>query len=325
MAPVGTAQANLKDEGDDFVESYLADARFRKFTPATIRSYESNLHRYHDFLHSRGTSPERVGTPELKAFLQLLVDQKFEPDTILNYFSSISSYYEYMVQEGKIHQNPTPPFRRRYLRNFAKDRENKRSHPTRQIPDVAGARALVRSGMGARDHALLLVLLKTGIRREETELLDVEDVNLTDMYLRVHPHRKRANTKVFFDEETRRALQEWIELRRGRVPPGEIALFLNPSAERLRRSGIYKAVMEAATRAGIHNPASKRPEDRFTPHHCRHWFTSTLLNRGMPRQFVQWLRGDHATEAVDQYFHADEAEIRRRYLASMPTLGVYAE
>lgn len=303
----------------------MTDARFRSFTPATIRSYESNLRRFRAFLEARGVPLERAGSNELKAFLAFLQGQGFVEETILNNFSSLSSFYDHLLMEGHVLQNPVLPFRKRYLRKIAQDRESHRSHPRRQVPDVEALRRVVLAGRGARDRAIILLFLKTGLRREELSELDVDDVDLGRMVIRVHPHRKRANTKGFFDAECRHALLEWLEVRSRRKAKDSKALFLNAGGERLRRSGIYNAVVRAATRAGVHDPESRDPERRFTPHHGRHFFTSVLLNNGVSRQFVQWLRGDHARDAVDQYFHVNEKELQQRYLAAMPNLGVFRD
>lgn len=54
----------------------------------------------------------------------------------------------------------------------------------------------------------------------------------------------------------------------------------------------------------------------------RHWFTTWLRRNGMPREFIQELRGDRRREAIDIYDHIDRAELRKTYLAYIPQLGV---
>ena len=69
-------------------------------------------------------------------------------------------------------------------------------------------------------------------------------------------------------------------------------------------------VEKHAKRVGLHDPQSKKLEDRFTPHCCRHWFVTHLLRTGMPRDFVKELRGDTRGEAIDIYDHIDKKELR---------------
>ena len=42
----------------------------------------------------------------------------------------------------------------------------------------------------------------------------------------------------------------------------------------------------------------------------------------MPREHVQELRGDARMEAMDIYYHIDEEELRKSYLAHIPQLGL---
>ena len=81
-------------------------------------------------------------------------------------------------------------------------------------------------------------------------------------------------------------------------------------------------IRAAAIRTGLHNASSDRMEDHFSPHCCRHWFTTHLRRAGMPREFIQELRGDARREAIDIYDHIDREELRKSYLAHGPQLGV---
>ena len=61
---------------------------------------------------------------------------------------------------------------------------------------------------------------------------------------------------------------------------------------------------------------------RFTPHYCRHWFTTHLRRNGMKREYIKELRGNSRNEAMDIYYQIDRDELRRSYLANIPTLGI---
>ena len=82
-------------------------------------------------------------------------------------------------------------------------------------------------------------------------------------------------------------------------------------------------VVEHAKRAGLHDSKSPDLEDHFTPHCCRHWFTTHLRRAGMPREHIKELRGDVRGEAMDIYYHIDMEELRKSYLAHMPRLEIY--
>lgn len=99
-------------------------------------------------------------------------------------------------------------------------------------------------------------------------------------------------------------------------------LSVNEQRGRLKRHGVDHAVTKHANRVGLHNPKNKKIEDHFTPHCCRHWFTTHLRMNGMRRELIQELRGDARKEAMDIYDHIDRKELKRAYLEAIPTLGI---
>lgn len=102
------------------------------------------------------------------------------------------------------------------------------------------------------------------------------------------------------------------------------ALFLSSWGCRISRNGVYRAVTEAAAREGLHNPESKRLEDHFSPHACRHWHCTHLFRAGMKREYIKEQRGDSRKETSDlvQSHRYEGAE--RAYLACIQQLGALA-
>jgi integrase/recombinase XerD len=113
-----------------------------------------------------------------------------------------------------------------------------------------------------------------------------------------------------------------MRTKEGRYSNGSKALFLNSKGDRLERTGISHMVVKTAERIGLHDPNSERMEDHFSPHCCRHWFTTHLRRAGMPREFIQELRGDVRREAIDIYDHIDKKEVKESYMAHIPQLGI---
>jgi integrase/recombinase XerD len=108
-------------------------------------------------------------------------------------------------------------------------------------------------------------------------------------------------------------MRRWLKAREGRNQKGGPALFINARGNQLERGGVLRIVNEAARRIGLHNPASERMEDRFSPHCFRHWFTTNLRRAGMRREFIQELRVDSRGEAIDIYDHIDLKELKEAF------------
>jgi integrase/recombinase XerD len=194
---------------------------------------------------------------------------------------------------------------------------------SRKLISIEQMSMLINSILDSRDRAIVTLLAKTGIRRKELIKIDVDDINWEEQSILLKPHPKRSNLTIFFDDECARILQRWLKTRNSlKLPPAFRALFVGERGERLERHGIYSIVTKYSEKVGLHNPKSKRIEDHFTPHCCRHWFTTHLRRNGLRREYLKELRGDARKEAVDIYDHIDKKELRRGYLAAVPLLGI---
>jgi integrase/recombinase XerD len=301
---------------DRLIEDFLKDCKIRGMAPKTVLHYMYCLKEFRGYLN--GVNLLMVDKEVLKSFIEYLRGKGRSQKTIENIFSVLSSFYKYLAFEGRILANPVLPIRERYLRSY---KNNGPAHERKliSVEDMAG---LINSTMDIRDKAIISLLAKTGIRRNELITLDLSDVNFVEQKIRLKPTAKRTNRTVFFDEEAAFILRRWMKTREGRNPRNSLALFLNAEGDRLERRGVYDAVVKAAERIGLHDPDSKRMEDHFSPHCCRHWFTTHLIRSGMSRDYVKELRGDARHEAIDIYNHIDKKELRESYLAHIPQLGI---
>lgn len=303
---------------DEALEAYIKDARRRRLTERTIENYRSCVKIFLQYLNGNAVDIDIDG---LRHFLDHLVDELNLADASINrYFSALASFYEFLEFEGIVDKSLIPLFRKRYLRHLE---GSKNSQSERQIIGVEQMAGLINSILDPRDKAVVTLLAKTGMRRNELINIDIEDINWEENAIMLKPTRKRANRHLFFDDETARVLKRWMIARESRVQDSSSkALFLNQEGRRLKRNGIYSLVTKHAERVEIHNPGSKDLGKRFTPHCCRHWFTTHLIRSGMSREMVKELRGDVRTEAVDLYNHIDRKELKMTYLAHIPQLGV---
>ncbi len=308
---------------EELLQQFQDDCLLRRMTRETVRSYLSYLRTVVRFLEARGRTPLDITQEDLKAILAyILQDRGLRPKTLQAYFSALSCLCDFLQYEGLMAANPVLSFRKRYLRDYKK-RGGRNDGFERQLLSVEQMRDFIGGTLDPRDRAILMVLAKTGIRRDELVCLDVNDVDFASMTLRLKPHPKRTNLVVFMDDESARALRGWLAARQYYgLAPGCNALFVGEHGERLARQGVYGAVQRRAEVAGLHDTASPDPRRRLSPHCFRHWFTTWLRRNGMRREFIQELRGDVREEAVDIYDHIDREELRKAYLVCIPRLGL---
>jgi integrase/recombinase XerD len=262
----------------------------------------------------------KADTADFKKFLhQLRKERKVGDVTIRAYFAALSTFYDFLEFEDIIIKNPIIKFRRHYLSTL--ERGN-RGQSNRQLISIDQMRQLINSIVDPRDKAIVTVLAKTGVRLSELVAMDVDDINWATQSIKLKPTGKRKKLIVFFDDECGRILKRWISLREKVAAPNEKALFVSYYGGRFGSREIQKNVTKYAAELGLHEYGSKDISKKFTPHCCRHWFTTHLRRSGMPREYVKELRGDVRDEPMDIYYHIDEEELREAYLAHIPQLGI---
>ncbi len=304
----------------DLISEFEADCLTRGITPETTRRYLSSLKIFNKYLEDNGCNILNIDRDILRNFINYLrVDREVSQRTIETYFAAMASFFGYLEYERYIDKNPIPEVRKRYLRKYKDNNDGQ----TRRLISIDEMAKLINSTMNVRDRAIITLLAKTGIRRNELIKLDIDDIDWVEQNIRLKPTPKRTNRTVFFDDETAMILHRWIRSsQEARNKFKTKALFISNMGGRLNRNGVYLAVTRPAEKIGLHDPASDRMEDHFSPHCCRHWFTTHLRRAGMPREFIQELRGDVRKEAIDIYDHIDKMELRESYLAHIPQLGI---
>ena len=316
---VAISSSTSQDLSAELIRRFREDCEIRGLSSESLRSYISSTKIFARYLQERNLDMLNVDRNVLRSFLEYLRnDRNVGLKTIGNYFTSIASFFEFLEYEGYVDKNPVYSVRKRYIRRYKDNDEGQ----MRQLISVDEMTKLINSTLDVRDKAVITLLAKTGIRRKELITLDVDDIDWVDQSVRLKPTPKRTNRTVFFDDETAIILHRRIVARETRNEKGIKALFVNNEGGRLNRNGVYLAVAKPAEKIGLHNPNSDRMGDHFSPHCCRHWFTTHLRRAGMSREFIQELRGDVWKEAIDIYDHIDKKELRKSYLAHIPQLGI---
>lgn len=307
-----------------YLREFIDDCSARGLTPETIDTYRSNIGRFLEFTEK---DPVLIEMSDLRAFLAHLRTMSYTvgrqkrrgvaPATLGAYFSAVGSFYDFLIWENYTQVNLVPQFRKRYLRlKVQRNGEN-----TRQLISISRMMELIELCLQQGDMcawALIFFAAKSGMRKGELLAMRVQDLNFETGSFTVPPKAKRTNRLGFLDGETIHVLQQYLEWREPRSMNTD-ALWITPNGYPLDKNGPYNLVTTYASMLGIHDPRGPLSK-KFTPHCCRHFFTTHMRRAGMPREFIQELRGDVRGEAIDIYDHIDPDELRRSYLQHVPKL-----
>ena len=146
---------------------------------------------------------------------------------------------------------------------------------------------------GRRDHALLLLAVRTGLRVSE-----LVNLNRADLHLDAGAHvdclgkgRKHRSTPL--DKHTVAVLNAWLEERGGQ--PNQ-PLFPTRTDTRLSRDAVQRLVTKHSTAAGL---------KAVTPHVLRHSAAMQLLHAGVDIAIIALWLGHEQAETTQIYLHAD--------------------
>ena len=169
--------------------------------------------------------------------------------------------------------------------------------------------------LGRRDHALLALIIQTGVRVSELTGLRVGDVHLgSGPHIRVlgKGRKKRATTLT---AETVNVPRAWLKERQGQ--PDE-PLFPTRQGRPLSRYTVGVIVAKHATAAAANCPSLQAK--RVTPHTLHHTNAMLLRAKGVDIATIALWLGHERTKTTHIYEHADPA-LKEQAIARTAPLG----
>ena len=185
--------------------------------------------------------------------------------------------------------------------------------------DALAAAPDLSTWCGRRDHALLVVALRTGLRLSELTGLRCGDVELG-----VAAHvkclgkgRKRRDTPL--DKATVLLLRYWLDERRGEL---DDALFPSRRGGRLSPDAVQRLVAKHVMTAQAACPSLANKQ--ISTHNLRHSCAMDLLRNGLDVAVLAIWLGHEKLESVNAYIHADPT-LKERALDRLTPLNPAAK
>jgi integrase/recombinase XerD len=158
-----------------------------------------------------------------------------------------------------------------------------------------------------RDRALILLLLRTGIRIGEALGLTLNDLDLRDRKVHLYQGEKNSQGRVVYvSDDALFALRRWLKRR----DPEKQFLFYGQGNRPLCYSAALSRFRKYLTRA-------KLTEKSYTVHCLRHTMASELLNVGMRLEVLQQLLGHQDIEVTRRYARLTDSTRREEYFRAM--------
>jgi integrase/recombinase XerD len=288
--------AKLDLPGKDQVEAYLRYLTFRNRRPRTLYSRFGTLVYFLEMIRESGRAClEAITRKDVEAFIEQEQDRGIMITTIRTKLVNVMAFLHYLGEEGIV---SAELFSRRI-----------RLQLPERLPraiDPDDLRKLLSVINDVRDRAMILVLLRTGMRIGELLNTKMTNVHLKERRIEVYEGEKnRLGRVVYLSDDAIMALRRWLRKRN----PGEECLFYTRT-DTMSYSTARSIFVRYLVKAGL-------ADKGYSLHALRHTFATEFLNAGMRLECLQVLLGHRSIEETRRYARLTDKTREEEYFRAM--------
>jgi len=291
-------QARLSDlPGNRFLLRYLSHLYRHNRRPSTLELNFTGIRLFLEFLQRGGISRlEEITRGSLESFIEHEQDRGLKPNSVRGRLAQVKAFLRFFVESEELDS-----------RVLSKRLSLKLPESLPRAMDPEDVKELLSVIDHVRNRAMVLMLLRTGMRIGELLDLRVEDVDLRERKVLIYEAQKtRVGRVVFYSEDAREALQAWLKQR----IPIKPFVFYAQGRQRLTYAASRIMFVKYLKRADLSHKG-------YTLHCLRHTFASELLNAGMRLECLQHLLGHSSLEVTRRYARLTDKTREEEYFRAM--------
>ena len=248
--------------GKEHIEEYLRDQHRRNCRPSTLRNSLNAIDTFLAFIKRAGkTHLEEITRSDLLAFIEHEQDRGLKASTVRMRLRTLNAFIRFVIEEGVV--RPEVLSKRIII---------KVPDSLPRAMELDDEDKLLSVINRARDKAIILVLLRTGMRIGELLSARLQDVHLKDRKIEIYEAQKnRVGRVVYLSDDARDALRSWLKKRDNRTQ----FVFYGYGNKPLSYPAARMVFIKYLKKAGLSHKG-------YTLHCLRHTNASELLNAGMP-------------------------------------------
>jgi integrase/recombinase XerD len=283
--------------GFEPLKGYLSELYRRNCRPNTLRTHAATILSFLVYLKQCGQARlEGIDRGDIGGFVEHEQDRRLTACTIATRLRGLYSFLRFMVQRGEL----SPAVLTGKLRI-------KLPESLPRAIDPQSVRQLLGVIDHVRDRAIVLVLLRTGMRIGELLDTRLRDVDLNEQKIEIMEAQKtRVGRVVYLSEDACAVLRKWLVHRSAKSD----YLFHGLGRPRLGYEAIRSRFDRYLGQAGL-------SEAGYSLHSLRHTYASELLNAGMRLECLQQLLGHSCIEMTRRYARLTDTTRREEYFRAM--------
>ena len=282
--------------GNQLVTAYLHGKYIKNLSYHTIDHAGGVILAFMYFLNKEDSSILALTRSDIGAFVEDKQDRGLKPISIISHLRAIYAFIAHLVDLEVIPLEIMKP----------KIRIQEPDALPKAIPKEDIVRIL-DAVSGVRDLALIMLLLRTGMRIGELLAVKVDDIVLHDQKILLYVGAKNyEGREVYYSADAEQALKQWLRTR----DKTRRYLFYGRSDKPLNYVSAWNAMRKALERADLLDKG-------YSPHSLRHTFATEMINAGMRVEVLQQILGHQDIEMTLRYARLSDKRREEDYYRAM--------
>ena len=289
--------ALMEFKGKEYVEEYVRCQHRSCCSPNTIRNSQQGLEAFIMYLQATGKSDlKEIERRDIEGFVEYEQDRELKLSTVKTRLANVKAFLRFMAEKGLIGEEVFP---------WKLKIKLPEALPRAMEPEDVD-RLLATSG-SERDRAMIVLLLRTGMRIGELLNTRMVDVTMREQKILIYEAQKNhLGRVVYFSDDAKSALQKWLEER----DKNQELLFYGLRGKVLSYPAARMMFVKYIDRAGLSHKG-------YTLHSLRHTYATDLLNARMPIQVLEKLLGHTSLEVTKRYARLKDKTKEEEYFKAM--------
>jgi len=283
--------------GSDQAGDYLYGKYIKNLSVSVIQQSGRIILYFLSFLERSEKTIYTLTRQDISAFVEYEQGRGLKTQSVVNHLRIVHAFIFFLIDHGILPHT----IMQRKIRIKLPD-VLPRAIPAEDIDLLLEAITTVR------DRALILLLLRTGMRIGELLGVKVDDIIMSERKILIYIGEKNFKGRaVYYSEDAEQALHQWLKLRSNdsaHLFPGKSG---RPSISYVTAWGAMRKTLE---RAGL-------SEKGYSLHNLRHSFATDMLNAGMRIEVLQQLLGHQEIEMTMRYARVTDRTREHEYFKAM--------
>jgi integrase/recombinase XerD len=278
-------------------ERYLRHKWRLNHKPSTLQGSFASVRLFLEFYGKSGKRTlEEIERADLEAFIEHVQDRGLRISTVRTKLACLIAFFHFLMEQEVI----SGALLKKHIKLKLPETLPRAMNPA----DVQKLLSVIED---VPDRALILLLLRTGMRIGEALGLRLNDLDIRDRKVHLFQGEKNSMGRVvYLSDDVLLALKLWLRRR----DPNQEFVFYGRGNKPICYSTGRSRFVKYLQKAGL------EPKG-YTVHCLRHTFASELLNAGMRLECLQQLLGHQDIEVTRRYARLTDRTREEEYFRAM--------